>query len=215
MPETHVVMHEKINVLLIEDSKVDASLVKGMLEQGEPGHFALKHVFTLQEGVHSLTPNAGNQLILLDLGLPDSTGLQTLQRVVPLAEDASVVVITATEDEELGIAALREGAHDYLIKGQICSGQLRRVLRYAVERQKIQNKLRAEVERRQISEQRYHLLSETAPVGILLADALGKIIDANTQTLRMFGYSREEVIGARIEMLVPERFRHSHQAHRS
>ena len=208
-------MHEKINVLLIEDNAVDAALVEGMLKHDENGIFALKRVATLEDGMRSLSLGFGNQVILLDLGLPDASGLQTLRRIMPHAQDASVVVITGRQDEELGIAALREGAHDYLIKGHVDGGQLRRILRYAIERHKIQNKLRAEVERRQLSEQRYQLLSDTAPMGILLTDAAGKIIDANAQALRMFSYGREELIGETIEILLPERLRDSHRAHHS
>src|SRR5690242_8600233 len=124
-------MNEKINVLLIEDNAVDARLVKGMLEHDESGSFSLQHVSTLEEGLHFLESGSAYQVILLDLGLPDACGLQALRRVIPLAENASIVVITAFQDEELGLGALREGAHDYVIKGQINNGQLRRILRFA------------------------------------------------------------------------------------
>ena len=215
-------MKEKIHVLLIEDSAVDARLVKGMLEHDENGIFTLQHASTLEEGLRLLAPDSLYRVILLDLGLPGTTGLETLRRIMPLAEGASVVVFTALQDEELGIAALREGAHDYVIKGQIHGGQLRRILRYAVERHKLSSELRAEIKQRarvqqalQLSEQRYRLLSETAPIGILLTNEQGMVIDANTQALCMFGYDRVELIGESIEMLVPERFRCSHEGQRS
>lgn len=213
---------EKIQVLLIEDNAVDARLVKGMLEHDEDGSFALKHASTLGEGLHFLAPDSVFQVILLDLGLPDADGLQALRRIMPLVKDASVVVITGHQDEELGIAALREGAHDYVIKGQINNGQLRRILRFAIERRKLSGALRAEIKERaqiqhalELSEQRYRLLSETAPIGILLTNEQGRLIDANKEALRMFGYDREELIGKTIEILLPERFRHSHQGQRS
>ena len=215
-------MNEKIHVLLIEDNALDARLVIGMLEHDESGIFTLKHALTLEEGLRSLAPTCVYQVILLDLGLPDTNGLQTLRRIMPVAEGASVVVLTGLQDEELGIAALREGAHDYIIKGQIQGGQLRRILRYAVERHKLDGELRAEIKRRsrvqealQLSEQRYRLLAETAPIGILLTNEQGEFIDANTQALRMFGYKREELIGETIEILLPERLRCAHQGHRS
>lgn len=215
-------MNEKIHVLLIEDNAVDARLVKGMLEQHESGIFAVKHASNLEEGLRSFAPECVYQVILLDLGLPDSAGLETLRRIMPQANGASVVVLTGVQDEELGVAALREGAHDYIIKGQITSGQLRRTLRFAIERRRLSGELRAEIKQRtraqealQLSEQRYRLLSEAAPIGILLADEQGKLIDANTQALCMFGYNREELIGEPIEILLPERFRCSHQGHRS
>src|SRR5260370_1829417 len=186
-----------------------------MLKHDENGIFALKRVAAMEEGRRSLALGFGSQVILLDLVLPDVSGLQTLRRNMPHAQDASVVVITGRQDQELGIAALIEGAPDYLIKGHVDGRQLRRILRYAIERHKIQNKLRAEVERRQLSEQRSQLLSDTAPIGILTTDAAGKIIDANAQALRMFSYGREELIGETIETLLPERLRHSHRSHHS
>src|SRR6266852_3999895 len=215
-------MKDKIHVLLIEDNLSDARLVQGMLEHDKSNAFTLKHVSSLGEGISSLEPGSRSQVILLDLGLLDATGLQTLRRIMPVAQDASVVVITGHQDEELGIAAIREGAHDYLIKGQVDGSQLRRILRYAVERHKMQSELRAEIEERarvqqalQLSEQRYHLLAEAAPVGILLAGERGRIVDANTQALRMFGYGREELVGQTVETLMPDRFRKAHKGHRT
>ncbi len=215
-------MKNEIHVLLIEDNPGDARLVQGMLEHDADSAFTFKHVSSLGDGLRALESGSANQVILLDLGLPDATGLQTLRRIMPLAQDASVVVITGHQDEELGIAAIREGALDYLIKGQVVGSQLRRILRFAVERHKMQSELRAEIEERakvqqalQLSEQRYRLLSEASPMGILLTGELGRVIDANTQALRMFGYERGELIGEPIEMLLPERLRRSHQEHRS
>ncbi|HYW65962.1 MAG TPA: response regulator, partial [Candidatus Dormibacteraeota bacterium] len=162
---------EMIHVLLVEDNPGDAFLVKEILEHDESTAFRVKHVSTLEEAMGSLAPDAANQVILLDLGLPDESGLRTLQRIIPAAREASIVVITGLQDEELGIAAIREGAHDYLIKGQVDGGQLRRILRYAVERHKLQSDLQAEIERRarvqqalELSEERYRLLLETAPM---------------------------------------------------
>ncbi len=213
---------DEIHVLLVEDNPGDARLVQGMLEHDESSVFSVKHVSTLGDAMRSLAPGSGNLVILLDLGLPDATGLQTLRRIMALAQDASVVVITGLQDEELGIAAIREGAHDYLIKGQVDGHQLRRVLRHAVERHKMQSDLRAEMARNarvqqalEHSEARYRLLSETAPMGILISDELGRVVDSNPQALRLFGYEREELIGQTVEALIPDRLRHSHQEQRS
>jgi diguanylate cyclase (GGDEF)-like protein len=131
----------KIHVLLVEDNPGDARMVEEMLKEGEADDFVLRRVESLQDGLRVLSQCCGNQVILLDLGLPDETGLQTLRRIMPLAQDASVVVLTGLQNEELGIAAIKEGAHDYLIKGQIDSRRLRRVIHYAVERHHIQMEL--------------------------------------------------------------------------
>jgi two-component system, cell cycle sensor histidine kinase and response regulator CckA len=213
---------DKIHVLLVEDNPGDARLVKGMLSRDENGGFTVNRVSTLGEAMRALAPGSENQVILLDLGLPDCIGLETLRRIMPLAQDASVVVLTGFQDEELGIAAIREGAHDYIIKGQVDGRQLRRILRYSVERQKMQGELHAEIERRarvqqalERSQERYRLLLETAPMGIVITDERGKVVQANEEALRMFGYAPRELIGHTVEMLLPERFRISHQWKRS
>jgi len=133
----------KIHVLLVEDNPGDARLVEEMLKEGGADDFVLKHVESLQDGLRILSAGCGNQVILLDLGLPDETGLQTLRRIVAIAEDPSVVVITGLQNEKLGTEALKEGALDYLIKGQIDGRQLRRILHYAVERHHMQMELRS------------------------------------------------------------------------
>ncbi len=208
----------RINVLLVEDNLGDAQLAKDMLAYDGGGAFDVIHVQTLEEAIRSLESNPAIGLVLLDLGLPDETGLQTLRRIIPHAQHASVVVITGHRDEEMGIAAIREGAHDFITKGQIDGAQLRRILRYALERQDMQTALRVEMDRRaaaqtalQLSEERYRLLSETAPMGLLLCNELGKIADANGELLRLFRYSREQLVGQPVEILLPERVRDAHQ----
>lgn len=212
----------EIHVLLVEDNPLDARFVKQMLRDDEIGTFRIQHAASLLETQSILSRDSENQIILLDLGLPDETGLQTLRRIVPLARGASIVLLTGDQDEELGIAALREGAHDYLVKGQVEGRRLRRVLRYAVERQKLLTELRSEIEARsqtqqalQISEQRYRQLFETAAMGVIISERTGKIVDSNAQALRMFGYEREELLGQTVEILVPEKIRTSHKQHRS
>ena len=219
---THKMDQTQIHVLLVEDNSFDARFVTEMLKDDEIGAFKIQHGKSLLEALSILSRGGEIQVILLDLALPDESGLQTLRRIVPAAHGASIVVLTGYLDEETGIAALREGAHDYLIKGQVEGRQLRRILRYAVERQKLLMELRDEIEGRartqqalQISEQRYRQLFETAPMGIVLADAAGKIVDTNAQALRMFGYKREELLGRTIELLVPENLRTSHGQRRS
>src|SRR5258708_23036642 len=101
-------MKDKIHVLLIEDNLSDARLVQGMLEHDKSNAFTFKHVSSLGGGISSLEPGSRSQIILLDLGLPDATGLQTLRRIMPVAQDPSVVHITGHPQTELGIAVIRE-----------------------------------------------------------------------------------------------------------
>ena len=125
----------RIDVLLVEDNPGDARLVVEMLRESGSADFRLVHVSTVREAVERLTSN-GNQTdaILLDLSLPDESGLDTLKRVLGSAGRASVVVMTGAGDEELGMAAIETGAQDYLVKGQVDGARLRRALRFAIER---------------------------------------------------------------------------------
>ncbi|MGB7848092.1 MAG: diguanylate cyclase [Candidatus Acidiferrum sp.] len=134
---------DKTHVLMIEDNVGDARLVEEMLKECGADDFVLEHVESLQGGMRRLSQSYGTHVILLDLELPDERGLQTLRRIIPLVNDASVIVITGLQNEELGIAAIREGAHDYLIKGQIDGRQLRRIIHYAIERHRMQMELRS------------------------------------------------------------------------
>ena len=124
-----------IDVLLVEDNPGDARLVREMLRDSGSDNFRLHHAHTLGAGLEHLTSGVHTDVVLLDLSLPDESGLATVRRVVASAGHTSVVVMTGADDEELGIAAMQEGAQDYLVKGKVDGQRLRRVLRFAIERQ--------------------------------------------------------------------------------
>jgi diguanylate cyclase (GGDEF)-like protein len=134
---------ELFDVLLVEDNPGDARLIKELLQEGGERDLRLTHVTSLREAIDRLSLDGPvTHAVLLDLGLPDETGLDTLRRLLPSAGGSSVVVMTGVSDEELGVSALQEGAQDYLVKGQVDGRSLRRALRYAIERQGIQAELR-------------------------------------------------------------------------
>lgn len=127
---------EQIQVLLVEDNPGDVRLVRELLnEDGGGQDFELLHVSTVREAVEHLRDVPGIDAVLLDLSLPDESGLNTLRRVVDATSTAVVVVMTGGGDEDLGLSALREGAQDYLVKGSVTGKSLRRALRFAIGRQ--------------------------------------------------------------------------------
>ncbi|MFI6076088.1 PP2C family protein-serine/threonine phosphatase [Actinoplanes sp. NPDC051343] len=123
---------ERLRVLLVEDDEGDAFLVRELLDEAE-APFELSVATTLREAG---TKMQGVQCVLLDLGLPDAEGIDGLRKFLSVAGGAAVCVLTGRSDEHLGVAAVAEGAQDYLVKGQVDGVLLTRALRYAVERKR-------------------------------------------------------------------------------
>src|SRR5262245_53200904 len=128
---------EALNVLLVEDNVDDAELVRRMFRRGTSDNFVLTHLLSMTEAVHRLA-EGDVDILLLDLGLPDGSGMETVRRAHAAAPDIPIIVLTGLDDEALAAEALKEGAQDYLIKGQIENRALPRALRYAIERHEMQ-----------------------------------------------------------------------------
>jgi DNA-binding NtrC family response regulator len=126
-----------LQVLLVEDSAGDARLVREMFSKETPDSFELTHVSRMSEAVLRLS-KGGVDIVLLDTGLPDGQGLDTLRLALAAAPGVPVIVLTGLADEELAAEAMKEGAQDYLIKGQIENRALPRALRHAIERNRLQ-----------------------------------------------------------------------------
>jgi two-component system sensor histidine kinase/response regulator len=126
-----------LQVLLVEDNAGDARLLREMFSKETVGSFELSHLTHMREAEVRLKAG-GVDIVLLDMGLPDGHGLETLRRARAAAPDVVMIVLTGMEDEALAAAAMKEGAQDYLIKGQIENRALPRALRHAIERQRMQ-----------------------------------------------------------------------------
>lgn len=137
----------RLRILLVEDDEGDAFLVRELLTEAE-APFDLVVATTLRDAGPLMH---GIECVLLDLGLPDAEGIDGLRRLLAIAGSAAVCVLTGRSDEHLGVAAVAEGAQDYLVKGQVDGVLLIRALRYAVERKRADENARRlrEVELRQ------------------------------------------------------------------
>lgn len=134
-------MSEKLRILVVEDNPADADLIHELLPQTGPVGFQIESVSRLSAALTRLE-RKDIDVVLLDLSLPDSQGLPTFHKLREAVPDLAVIVLTGTDDQELAVAAVREGAQDYLIKGQINERLLIRAARYAWERQKLTEALR-------------------------------------------------------------------------
>ncbi|MGA9351794.1 MAG: response regulator [Anaerolineae bacterium] len=137
-----------MRVLLIEDNEDDALIIREMLVKAKGAPFDLEWADRLSTGLERLA-EGGIDVVLLDLGLPDSRGLETLSKAHGQAPEAPIVVLTGLADETVGVKAVQNGAQDYLAKGQVDGNLLARTLHYAIERKQAEEALReAEVMRR-------------------------------------------------------------------
>jgi CheY-like chemotaxis protein len=125
-----------LEVLLIEDNPDDADLLREMLAEGRGARVSLTAVETLRDGIAHLEA-AEPDLLLLDLSLPDSQGLQTVTRALAHAQRVPIIVLTGLDDDALGVRAIHAGAQDYLAKGQVDAPLLRRTMHYAIERHRL------------------------------------------------------------------------------
>jgi PleD family two-component response regulator len=132
--------NKKVNVLLIEDSVDDAELIRRKLEKSVDGRFKVTVAQRLNQGLEMLEKEEPD-LILSDLGLPDSHGLDTVTKILLAAPHIPLVVLSGFDDEDVAIKAVQSGAQDYLVKGHLESYQLERSLYYSIERARLQAEL--------------------------------------------------------------------------
>jgi diguanylate cyclase (GGDEF)-like protein len=135
-------MTEKpIRILLIEDNPGDVRLIQEALAEAHSASFELECEERLDRGLERLS-RGKIDVVLLDLSLPDSWGLDTVSKAHAQAPEVPLIVMTGSEDEDLGVKAVQVGAQDYLVKGEMDSNVIARSIRYAIERQRILAELR-------------------------------------------------------------------------
>lgn len=130
-----------IAILLIEDNPGDARLIREMLAEAQGLRVMMQRAGNLAEGLRHVSEGSFD-VILLDLSLPDSTGIETFKAVRDRAPNTPVLILTGLDDESIAIRAAREGAQDYLPKGNLGGNLLARAIKYAIERSKIEKALR-------------------------------------------------------------------------
>lgn len=130
-----------ISVLLIEDNPADIALIREMLNESQKTDYKLHYFKRLDEGLKYLKENRAD-VLLLDLNLPDGQGFETFQKANQNAPDIPIVILTAFDDEETAINAVKQDAQDYLTKEKVDSSLLTCSISYAIERKSIQSQLK-------------------------------------------------------------------------
>ena len=156
-----------LKMLLIEDNPTDYFLLQKSLTQAKK-KLDVVHVESLKEAIDCLKKRDFD-IVLSDLFLPDSNGLDTVKKMYTVAPDVPIVVLTGLDNEDIAIAALREGTQDYLFKGEIYqSNLLIRAIHYAIERHNLSEKLRqSETRYRGVVEDQTALICRFLPDGTL------------------------------------------------
>jgi len=128
---------KQLNILMLEDNPADSRLIEELLKDVAGTQYRFEQTDRLFHGMERLITNSID-VVILDLGLPDSQGMETLLSLSAKFKKMPIVVMTGLDDEDIAIKAVHKGAQDYLVKGQVDGTILSRSLRYAVERKQVQ-----------------------------------------------------------------------------
>ncbi|HXP96648.1 MAG TPA: diguanylate cyclase [Telmatospirillum sp.] len=182
-----------VRVLVVEDNPGDARLVSLLLAEDSDVLFHVTEVASLAQAV-ALSPVHAFDVVLTDLGLPDSFGTETVDAILAAWPGTPVVVLTGLSDRRTGTMAVQRGCQDYLVKGFADAALLQRTLRYAIERSTSARALRE-------SEERFRILVDLSPDAILLCDA-DEVLFANARAISTFrGSRREDLLGLQPALL--------------
>jgi PAS domain S-box-containing protein len=177
MSTNEVEMMKNIRLLLVEDNPADARVVERHLKDAGLNQVNCDVVQSAAEAIQRLQ-TVEYDLVLLDLGLPDATGLQALRALRAVADLTPIIVLTGSDDYKQGLIAVREGAQDYLEKRRVNAGMLSRVVSYSVER----NTFHRDLVR---ATRRYQDLFNNVPVALFTANHDGVLRTANAACVKL------------------------------
>jgi two-component system, NarL family, sensor histidine kinase UhpB len=185
---------EVIKILFVEDNPGDVVIIKEMLKEIDGIHFEVTTADNLKEGINHLI-NEDFDILLLDLNLPDSEGIQTFITINQNARDLPIIILTGLSDEEFAITSVGKGAQDYLVKGQTDGQLLAKSIKYSIERKRIEKELRS-------SEEKYRLMVEKIQSGVFLIDSENKLKYVNESMAKMLGYTVHEMLNRQISHFI-------------
>jgi CheY-like chemotaxis protein len=168
-----------LKILLVEDNPGDARLIREMIHEAGTTSFSgprleLVHVDRLVTGLERLE-HEKMAVVLLDLSLPDSQGLETFFRIQTVITTIPIIVLTGLADEDISIQAVQEGAQDYLAKGEVTGETLGRAIRYAIERHRLVTNLKQQTTARLDSEARFYNMIKQNADAIFIIDEAGMV----------------------------------------
>lgn len=187
--------YENISVLLVEDNPDDADIIQETLSQKRFPQFKVIHTTRLHEASKQLALHSFD-VVLLDLSLPDSFGLDTVKQAHQMTPGLPIIVLTGNEDTDTALTAVQLGAQDYLLKGWTDDALLTRTITYAIERKRAEEELRR-------SERRFRTVIEKNGDGIVVIDQQNMIRFVNSTGEALFGCTASQLIGQQFHLPVP------------
>jgi PAS domain S-box-containing protein len=183
-----------IKVLLIEDNPDDIELLQRKLGKSVNGQLTVTSVKSLKDALEHLAHNKPD-IILSDLGLPDSHGLDTVTKIMCAAPNIPLVVLSGLDDEATAIKAMQSGAQDYLVKGQPAGRQIERSLFYAIERARLQTELEQHTQEiSRIQANLLKILDKNADAIIIVTAQDRKILFTNPAAASLLDRRKKDLI---------------------
>ena len=201
-------MKPLLRVLIVEDSEFDAQMMVSLLRKA--GYDLTFQRVETPAAMQAAFSSARWDIVLADYNLPQFNAPAALDLLKASGLDLPFIIVSGGIGEDIAVAAMKAGAHDYMMKGNLqrLVPAVERELREAANRANQRASEKALLE----SELRYRLLWETSPDAVILMDAQGTIHFANPAVRDLFGYAPEEVINHNLNMLQPDRLHDMHQA---
>lgn len=180
-----------LNILFVEDNPPDIRLVHELLKETKKNQFVVVNQQLLSASLNSLNKQSFD-VILLDLGLPDSQGIDTFREINKIAFNTPIIILTGLQDESIAVEMIAEGAQDYLIKGTFDGNMLARSIGYAIERKHNENAIHE-----------YAEIIQSANEAIFSLNLEGIIRRWNHAAETIYRYTADEIIGKSFLILVP------------
>ena len=181
---------KNIRIMLIEDDSGDRRLFQEALTDSVSEKLELVYEESLQEGLHALADSRFD-ILFLDLNLPDSNGLETLNTALASTK-IPIVVLTGLSDDEIGLQAVQAGAQDYLVKGWSDGSIVMRALKYAIERHRLLEEISFKAN-----------LLRTLPHSVISTNLDHEIVTWNEKSEEILGWVADEALGKDIALIHP------------
>ena len=183
-------MELELCILIIEDNPGDLLIIKQHLSELKDNEYVLRYSSTLAESLN-IIKNEKIDAVILDLGLPDSSGLESLNLIKASNDNIPIIVLTINKSDKMGLDAIKNGAQDYLIKDELNQFSLNKAILHSISRKKLEVKLKNSVAQ-------YNNTFEQAAVGIVHTSINTDFLKVNQKFCEILGYSKDELIGKNI-----------------